>query len=700
MKIFSIVVFFLILMLNSQGQSLPRIDSLKQVAINTVPDNDQFKLFLEITDYYYFSKPDSALKYATKALELARALKSTEGEVKALSNCGEALRFLGEYPRALKMQFEALEINRKIKDLQGEGRSLTFIGITYLDFREYRLALTYQLQANRIFQKSPIKNPAVPFNLSNIGYAYDLLERPDSALFYQKQAFSISTGINHGPLKSLILSRLGNAYFSLARKDSALVYYNKALQNAHMINDRINSGRIERKIAELYASDSRYDSSLYYARRSFIHVTESAHGLELLETSKLLFSLFRLQNNIDSAFYYHDYAQAMTDSLYGPQKLKQLQLFMMEEQQRQQIALQEKEESKNRIKFTALLSALVFSLLLAFVLIRNNHNKQRANILLKKQKEKIEETLSELKLTQSQLIHSEKMASLGALTAGIAHEIQNPLNFVNNFSEVSSELVDEMNKEIDSGEIEEVKIIAGNLKQNLEKIRHHGQRASSIVKGMLEHCRTSEVKKELTDINALCDEYLRLAYHGMRAKDKSFSATIETHFDPDLPKVKVIPHDIGRVILNLVNNAFQACMEKLSINLTDLAEPGDATNLSDLNRYTPTVSISTKIFPLGDGGEVSPLRRQVAASQSLKATDGVDSSRSKFIQITISDNGSGIPENIRDKIFQPFFTTKPTGQGTGLGLSLSYDIVKAHGGEIKVEARQGEEATFIIQLVV
>lgn len=245
-----------------------------------------------------------------------------------------------------------------------------FIGFTYVEFREYRQALSYQLQANRIFQKLPVKTPVVPFNLSNIGNAYDLLKMPQIMHPYQKQALGSYSGMTHGPLKSLILLRLGNAYFSLDRKDSALVYYYKALQSVHTINDRVNNGRIERKIAELYASDSRYDSSLYYARRSFAHVTQSGQRLEILETSKLMFSLFRLQNNIDSAFFYQNYAQVMTDSLYGPQKFKQLQLLMMDEQQRQQVALQEKEGSTNRIKFAALFSALGFSLLFAFILIR------------------------------------------------------------------------------------------------------------------------------------------------------------------------------------------------------------------------------------------------------------------------------------------------------------------------------------------
>ncbi len=276
-------------------------------------------------------------------------------------------------------------------------------------------------------------------------------------------------------------------------------------------------------------------------------------------------------------------------------------------------------------------------------------------IEIKAARKKAEETLTELQATQAQLIQAEKMASLGELTAGIAHEIQNPLNFVNNFSEVSSELISEMVEEVDKGNYEEVKAIAGDVKQNLDKINHHGKRAGEIVKGMLQHSRTSTGQKEPTDINALADEYLRLAYHGLRAKDKSFNADFQTDFDPTVPKISIIPQDIGRVLLNLINNAFYAVNER-----SKKSEPG----------YVPAVSITTKL---------------IANSQLL---------------ITVKDKGNGIPENIKDKIFQPFFTTKPTGQGTGLGLSLSYDIVKAHGGELKVETKEGEGSTFIITLSV
>jgi len=276
---------------------------------------------------------------------------------------------------------------------------------------------------------------------------------------------------------------------------------------------------------------------------------------------------------------------------------------------------------------------------------------------LTKQKEELQQTISELKATQAQLIQSEKMASLGELTAGIAHEIQNPLNFVNNFSEVSTELVDELNEEIASGNIEEVKVIANDLKQNLEKINHHGKRAGDIVKGMLQHSRSSTGVKEATDINKLADEYLRLAYHGLRAKDKAFNAAMKTDYDEHIGMVNIVSQDIGRVILNLLTNAFYAVNEK-----SKSAQQNDGEV-----RYQPTVTVSTKML----GNKV---------------------------EIRVADNGKGIPQQVIDKIFQPFFTTKPAGQGTGLGLSLSYDIIKAHGGEIKVHNKEMGGAEFIITL--
>ncbi|MDQ3682834.1 MAG: ATP-binding protein [Bacteroidota bacterium] len=282
---------------------------------------------------------------------------------------------------------------------------------------------------------------------------------------------------------------------------------------------------------------------------------------------------------------------------------------------------------------------------------------------LESAKEQIEKTLVDLKQAQAQLVQSEKMASLGELTAGIAHEIQNPLNFVNNFSEVSTELLDEMIAELGNDNKADAIAIAGDVKQNLQKILHHGKQADGIVKGMLQHSRSSSAVKEPTDINKLADEYLRLAFHGLRAKDKSFNAILKTDYDETIGNINIIPQDIGRVILNLITNAFYAVAEKKK----------NPHPLKGGMEYEPIVTVSTKRLGSlsGDGGK---------------------------IEISVADNGNGIPQKILDKIFQPFFTTKPTGQGTGLGLSLSYDIVKAHNGEIRVNTKESEYAEFIVQL--
>ena len=292
---------------------------------------------------------------------------------------------------------------------------------------------------------------------------------------------------------------------------------------------------------------------------------------------------------------------------------------------------------------------------LSIMLQESIEDLQKKSLVIEDANKALIQTLEELKTTQVQLIQSEKMASLGELTAGIAHEIQNPLNFVNNFSEVSNELLEEMTEQLEKGNANEAKAIANEVKMSLEKINLHGKRADGIVKSMLQHSRTSNNKKEPTDINVLADEYLRLAYHGLRAKDKSFNAALKTDYDENIGLLKVISQDIGRVILNLITNAFYAVMEKKKLHTQD---------------YEPTVTVSTKKID------------------------------NKII-VEVTDNGTGIPQKALDKIFQPFFTTKPTGQGTGLGLSLSYDIVtKGHGGELKVETKEGEYTAFSVILPV
>ncbi|MCW3079066.1 ATP-binding protein [Segetibacter sp.] len=286
---------------------------------------------------------------------------------------------------------------------------------------------------------------------------------------------------------------------------------------------------------------------------------------------------------------------------------------------------------------------------------------QQRTAELSKQKEELEKTISHLKLTQAQLVQAEKMASLGQLTAGIAHEIQNPLNFVNNFSEVSTELLDEMEEALKKDHKEEAITIATDLKDNLRKITHHGKRAEGIVKGMLRHTQTSAGKKELIRINALASEYLKITHYGVSLKDKTFTAVIETDFDESIGKIEVVPQDIGSVLLNLFNNAFYAVNEKKR----------------QLNgSFQPTVTLTTRLNKSPATGE------------------------GETVAIIVRDNGFGISSKVVNKIFQPFFTTKPAGQGTGLGLSLSYDIIKAHGGELNVETKEGEYSSFEIILPI
>jgi signal transduction histidine kinase len=409
----------------------------------------------------------------------------------------------------------------------------------------------------------------------------------------------------------------------------------------------------------VFKKTGQTDSAIFYAKKAVSLGTMLSIPAPVIEASGILVNIYKSANQIDSAFRYQEMLLAFKDSLFSQEKIKRLQNVTFDEQLRQQEIDNEKEKYRNKIKLYALIAALAVFITIGLILWKNNRTKQKANALLSKKNKEVENALNQLKSTQAQLIQQEKMASLGELTAGIAHEIQNPLNFVNNFSEVNSELIDELKTELATGNREQATEIADDIKDNEQKILHHGKRADAIVRGMLQHSRVSTGKKEPTDINALADEYLRLSYHGMRAKDKNFNATIKTDFDATIGKINVVPQDIGRVLLNLFNNAFYAIGERCKVE-------GDG--------YKPSVTVATSSIqpPLGGRG----------------------------VTIKVTDNGGGIPKKVIDKIFQPFFTTKPTGQGTGLGLSLSYDIIKAHGGGIKVETKEGEGSKFIIQLLI
>lgn len=634
-----------------QGQQVGNQQHLLKVE----QDTNQVKLLIQLARNYYFMKPDTCLALAKEAIVLSKRLGYSYGELDALNVAGESYRFLGDFPQSLEMQFTALQINQRNHNKNGEAVTLGFIGFTYIEFNEFQQGLYYLNQAQELFihLADSIRHTLC---ISNIGSAYERMDKLDSALLFQQQARENSIRLPHGNLKILILTRLGIVSARLDKKVQALQYYREALQDAYDINDKVNPGNIQIKMAEVFNSMNERDSSLHYARLSYLNGSSIARKLQVMDASNLLVKLYR-NNAPDSVIYYQDIAIAMQDSLYGPHKLKQLQLLMLDQLQKQQKTQQEQQAYKNKIRTIALLTLLGFFLTIAIILFRNNQHKQKTNSILQDQKDEIQKNLALLKSAQGQLIQREKMAALGELTAGISHEIQNPLNFVNNFSELSKELMEEVlgERKKENGKRDESLEgeILGEIKENLSKIHYHGQRASSIVKGMLEHSRTNTGKKELTDINVLVEEYLRLSYHGLRAKDKDFHAEMVIDFDPNLPKTEVIPQDIGRVLLNLINNGFQAV---------------DEQSKKGIEGFKPTLTVSTK-------------------------------SETDRIIICIKDNGPGIPESINDKIFQPFFTTKPTGQGTGLGLSLAYDIVtKGHGGALEFISTVGIGAEFIITL--
>jgi len=621
-------------------------------------DTSGLNFLLDASKYISFTDPDSGIILAKTALQLARNLHYKKGEAQAMNDYGEAYHFLGEYPQALTMQLDALRMYREMKDSANEAETLGLIGIVYNELGQYRQAIQYLTMSIGIYQQMHSKYKG-SFELANIGDAYSFLNIPDSAVYYQRKAYhafnEYPTGIH---LKPFILVRMGNTYAQIGEKDSALKFYNESASASLVLNDKLNMSQALNKMAEVYESAHQFDSALHYAKMAFDNASSLRSKLHEMRASNLLARLFKKTMNLDSAFYYLNIAATIRDSLYGPEKLRQLQLLMLEEQQKQETILRQHEQFRNKIRYTALVSGLAIFSLLTFLLLRNIQHKKRSNALLQNEKQKVEKALEELKSTQAQLIQSEKMASLGELTAGIAHEIQNPLNFVNNFSEVNKELIQELkeerNKEQGTRNEDRETEILNDIEANEGKINSHGKRADAIVKGMLQHSRTSSGQKERTDINGLADEYLRLAYQGFRVKDKSFNVTLGTEFDPRVGNVDIISQEIGRVILNVINNAFYAVNEKAKQSI-----PG----------YEPTVTVSTR-----------------------RVNDKVE--------LHVSDNGNGIPSSIKDKIFQPFFTTKPTGKGTGLGLSLAYDIVKAHGGEIKLETKEHEGSEFIIQLPI
>ncbi len=636
--------------------------------------------YAKLEIFYGESNMDSSINYCYKALEIAKKLNQPYYQGFFLCDLAYNLINKGDYATALKYLTEATRISEN-KNLSNNIIQTPFIQSyiqkdsasnrkELLGWIKNSLGILYGQTGSpdkKLQQLIEAKNLVEPFSTdmfllagitSNIVDVYMQQGKLDSALYFQRETMVFESKSPRQTYAGASLGVIGDIFQQEGKTDSAKKYLFQSLDIIKSRGEDLSDlGYTANVLSTLYYTNNQFDSGIYYAKASIESYNATGVFLaDVLDPYTNLALNFAKNKNYDSAYKYILLSKNLGDSLNNVQieNLSKFQRVGFEEKLNQQEKENEAIATANRNRVIFLLAVILAFSFIAFILYRNYKTKLRSNKILQK-------TLDDLKSTQNQLVQSEKMASLGELTAGIAHEIQNPLNFVNNFSEVNAELIEELkteklkpkNERDDALENELLNDIAANE----EKINHHGKRADAIVKGMLQHSRTSSGQKEMTDINALCDEYLRLSYHGLRAKNKSFSADFKMDFDENIGKINIVRQDMGRVLLNLFNNAFYAVNEKLKAQDSQLK----AENIL----YAPTVQIVTK-----------------------KLEDKVE--------IIVIDNGNGIPQNILDKIFQPFFTTKPTGQGTGLGLSLSYDIVKAQGGEIKVETKEGEGTTFII----
>ena len=659
--------------------------------------------------------PDSAFQILSGIPERSKALSFRKGETDSYNVLGNAWQTKGNFDKALDFYNKAYTLAQKIKYVKALPGLLGNIALVYLNQGNYAVALQkfyaslkaaeavndklvirssfnnigtihfYQgkmEEAEIAYQKTLVisRNLADTTGMitayNNMGEVNLEQNDPSKALVNLTVAYELASKKNLPDMLVAVNNTLGDSYYKLDSLQKAVGFFESALTLSRQLGNARATCKALIGLAKVLTKQGLLKDALAIGREGLAKAQEMGQVQLLRDANKVVADIYEKMSQGGAALLYYKQSVLYADSLVSIESDRAATNYKAEyEFSKKELEFQRKELQQRWLIFSAL-AALLTLLIILWIISRSRKrlsitykDLQQKNVIIEGQKKRAEETLSQLKATQVQLIQAEKMASLGELTAGIAHEIQNPLNFVNNFSEVSNELIDELKDERQkaAGERDQQleDEILNDIAQNLEKINHHGKRADAIVKGMLQHSNSSgSTTKEPTDINKLADEYLRLAYHGFRAKDKSFNATLKTDFDESIGKINIIPQDIGRVLLNLLNNAFYAASlpspDKIGINEGGFSD-------SDNNK-TPTVWVSSK----KNGNKVL---------------------------ISVIDNGHGIPQNILDKIFQPFFTTKPSGQGTGLGLSLSYDIIKAHGGNITVDTSDNG-TVFLIELPI
>lgn len=602
------------------------------------------------------AKYDSAKIYFLKCIDIGEKTGDDNMLSNSFQNIAIGYYMQSNFPRAIDYQQRALKLFEKTGNVSGQATLLVNMGNAYSAAEDTLRAKEAYFSAIEMAIKSGTERSEL-YAYKNLASLIDKEGLIDSAFTFSSRAASLARKMGDKGIEAAALAQ--SALFMGKRGNYAEAHRlgREAIHIADSIGVAFNIYQAYSSMGSVYHYQQKYDSAILNFRRGFAQLEDMLlYSYDVAENYNVLADSYEQVGDFRNALEAHRKYSGIMDSVRRKSNVRKVTELSMEfdfakKQQETQLE-QEKAIARKNAQQLALIIGLASALVLAIISFVAFRNKKKANTLLNRQKEEIEDTLTQLKAAQKQLIQAEKMASLGELTAGIAHEIQNPLNFVNNFSDLNVELLSELNTEMQAGNYQEAEQLSGDILSNEKKINHHGRRAEAIVRGMLQHSRHNTGDRELTNLNALADEYLRLAYHGLRARDKSFNATLKTDYDPAVGKVMINAQDIGRVILNLITNAFYAVNEMRS-------QRSDG--------YAPTVSVST-------------------------------ARREEELEITVRDNGNGIPERIREKIFQPFFTTKPAGEGTGLGLSLSYDIIKAHQGTLDVESTEGEGTVFTIRL--
>ncbi|GAA3936746.1 tetratricopeptide repeat protein [Hymenobacter algoricola] len=659
----------------------PQTARLKQALARATTDTSRVLLMADISASYRYSRFDSVMAYAWRGLSLAQRINYKKGEGRCLSRIGILVSERGNLPQALRIDLNALQLNEASHDWEGMARTLNQTGLLYHALEDFRPALAYFFRAQAIYERNHIKDDSQLISvLANLGAGYEGLGKLDSAAYFLNKAWALNRQSKNvhqsawGNPAPYVLRELGLLQAAQQHNAEALQYYRRSAQAAVPENDVRSACRAYQYMAELYGARAQPDSSVYYARKALRLGQQLPFVIAVVRTSSLLNEAFQAQQQADSALKYMRIMLTAQDSLYNPQRIKQLDAIGFAEQQRLRELEAERLQYTARVWTYALVAGLAVLLLVALLLWRNNHHKQQANKRLQVMNEQITEqkeelttqrdslgrTLLELKATQNQLLLREKMASLGELMAGVAHEIQMPALAIKDLAGISVGLCQELSEELAKGaftidDLELMDEMLRNLSQYQAKISQHSQRADSIVRGMLEYSSATPGPRQPTELNVLAEDYLRLTYHDLRAKNRLFNAALLPSLDPAVGVVDVVRQDLGRALVSLFANALYAVQQRQRLGEED---------------YVPQVALLT--------------RRTADA-----------------IEIRVRNNGYGIEEEARATVFQRVYITQTEGEASNLGLALSYDIItKGHGGMLTLEPATDGFTEFLITLPV